>query len=63
MLGDLKDNGRIMVEIRNRSYIRVLDSVVAAEKEEWGGSGGDGEDNEEGDFSIYRCYDHSKFFL
>jgi hypothetical protein len=34
MLGDLKDNGRIMVEIRNKSYVTVLDSVVAEEKEE-----------------------------
>jgi hypothetical protein len=53
MFGDLKDNVRIMVEFRNRSYVRVLDSVVAGEKEV--GCGGDGEDNEEDDFSIYRC--------
>jgi len=32
MLGDPKDNGRITVEIRNRSYVRVLDSVVPEEK-------------------------------
>lgn len=37
-----------MVEIRNRSYVRVLDSVVAEEKKI--GSGGDGEDNEEDGF-------------
>ena len=32
MLGDLKENGRIMVEIWNRSYVIVHDSVIAEEK-------------------------------
>ena len=34
MLGDLKHNGRIVAEIRSGSYVRVLDSTVAAGKEE-----------------------------
>jgi hypothetical protein len=44
-LGDLKDNGRIMVEIWNRFYV-ILHYSIVAEENEGCGSGGDRDNND-----------------